>query len=88
MKPLLQVLSAAEIELIHRSALKILNEVGFRFPLDEALELLKRAGAEVVDGNVARIPEDVVEYAVQKVPKRNEVTLFGRDPKHDVSGGS
>jgi len=87
MKPLLQVLSAAEIELIHRSALKILNEVGFRFPLDEALELLKRAGAEVVDGNVARIPEDLVEYAVQKVPKRNEVTLFGRDPKHDVSFG-
>jgi trimethylamine--corrinoid protein Co-methyltransferase len=84
MKPLLQVLSAAEIELIHRSALKILREIGFRFPVDDTLELLRKAGADVVEGNVARIPEDLVEYAVQKVPKRNEVTLFGRDPKHDV----
>jgi trimethylamine--corrinoid protein Co-methyltransferase len=73
-----------EIELIHRSALRILSDIGFRFPLDEALELLKRAGADVVEGNVARIPEDVVLYTLQKVPKRNEVTLFGRDPKHDV----
>ncbi|OPX40131.1 MAG: trimethylamine methyltransferase [Desulfobacteraceae bacterium 4484_190.1] len=85
MKPVLQVLSAAEIELIHQSALKILSEIGFRFPFDDALELLKKAGADVLERNVARIPEDLVEYAIQKVPKRKDVTLFGRDSKHDIT---
>jgi len=85
MRPVLQVLSEREIELIHQSALKILSEIGFRFPFDDALELLKKAGADVLEGNVARIPEDLVEYAIQKVPKRKDVTLFGRDSKHDIT---
>lgn len=85
MKPVLQVLSQSEIELIHQSALRILSEIGFRFPFDDALELLKKAGADVVKDNVARIPENLVEYAIQEVPKRKDVTLFGRDPKHDVT---
>jgi len=85
MKPILQFLSEEEIGLIHHSAVKILKEIGFRFPSDHALDLLKKAGADVVDGNVARIPENLVEDAIEKVPKRKDVTLFGRDPKHDVS---
>ncbi len=84
MKPILQVLSPAEIKVIHQSALKILNEIGFRFPLESARELLKEAGAEVVAENVARIPESLVEYALENVPKRKDITLFGRDSKHDV----
>ncbi|MEJ2024288.1 MAG: trimethylamine methyltransferase family protein, partial [Deltaproteobacteria bacterium] len=84
MKPILQVLSPAEIKVIHQSALKILSEIGFRFPLESAWELLKEAGAEVVAENVARIPESLVEYALENVPKRKDITLFGRDSKHDV----
>ena len=85
MKPILQFLSEEEIQLIHQSALKILGEIGFRFPFDDALHLLKKAGAEVVDGDIARIPRDLVDYAIEKVPKREDVTLFGRDPKHDMT---
>lgn len=85
MKPILQFLSEEEIQLIHQSALKILGEIGFRFPFDDALHLLKKAGAEVVDGDIARIPKDLVDYAIEKVPKRKDVTLFGRDPKHDMT---
>ena len=85
MKPALQVLSQSEIERIHQSALKVLSEIGFRFPFNDALELLAEAGADVVDENVARIPENLVEYAIQQVPKRKDVTLFGRDPKHDLT---
>jgi len=75
MKPVLQVLSAAEIELIHQSALKILSEIGFRFPFDDALELLKKAGADVLEGNVARIPEDLVEYAMRIRSKRKKCRI-------------
>ncbi len=85
MKPLLQFLSEEEIQRIHRSALKILSDIGFRFPLEEALELLKKAGAEVVEGDIARIPKDLVDYAVQKVPKRRDLTLYGRNPEQDVT---
>jgi len=84
MKPILQVLSPAEIKVIHQSALKILSEIGFRFPLESAWELLKEAGAEVGAENVARIPESLVAYALENVPKRKDITLFGRDSKHDV----
>jgi len=85
MKPILQFLSEEEIRLVHESAQTILSEIGFRFPLEEALDLLKNAGAVVVEGDIVRIPKDLVDDAVEKVPKRNDVTLFGRDPKHDMT---
>ncbi len=85
MKPILKVVSDEEIELIHRSSLKILKEIGFRFPLDSTLKLLRKAGAEVTDGNVVKLPEEIVIYAIQNAPKRKDVILFGRDPKYDVT---
>jgi len=85
MKPILQVLSEEEIRVIHQTALKILREIGFRFPFDEALKLLKGAGAEIVDGNIARIPADLVTSAIETVPKREDVVIYGRDPRHDMS---
>ena len=85
MKPILQFLSEEEIRLVHESAQTILSEIGFRFPLEEALDLLKDAGAVVVGDDIVRIPKDLVDDAVEKVPKRNDVTLFGRDPKHDMT---
>jgi len=76
-------LSQKEIELVHESSLKILSEIGFRFPLEGALELLRKGGARV-DGSIARIPKKLVEQALDKVPKRSEVTLYGRDRRHDL----
>lgn len=84
MKPVLQFLSEEEIQLIHQSALRILSEIGFRFPLNEALELLQGAGAKIVDENIARIPKNLVDYAIEKVPKRKEVVIYGRDPERDM----
>ena len=85
MKPILQFLSNEEIQFIHQSALQILNKIGFRFPLEEALELLRKAGAEITDNNIARIPANLVDYALKKVPKRQDVTLYGRVPETDVT---
>ena len=85
MKPVLQFLSNEEIQTIHRFALQILNEIGMRLPHDEALELMSRNGAEIVDGNVVRIPRRLIDTALETVPKRKDVTLYGRDPKHDYT---
>lgn len=85
MKPVLQFLSNEEIQIIHQSALQILSSIGMRLPHDEALELMARNGAEIVDDNVVRIPAPLVGNAVESVPKRKDVTLYGREPQHDVS---
>jgi trimethylamine--corrinoid protein Co-methyltransferase len=85
MKPLIQFLSDQELELIHNQALRILTEIGMRLPHEAALELMSQNGAEIVDENVVRIPPRLVSKALETVPKRKDVTLYGRDPKHDVT---
>jgi trimethylamine--corrinoid protein Co-methyltransferase len=85
MKPLIQFLSDQEIKVLHEQALRVLKEIGMRLPHPEALDLMRQNGADIGDENVVRIPTRLVEAAIKSVPKRKEVTLFGRDPKHDVT---
>ncbi len=85
MKPLIQFLSDPEVELLHNQALRILKEIGMRLPHEEALELMSQNGAEILDGNVVRIPQRLVSDAIETVPKRKDVTLYGRDSQHDVT---
>ncbi len=85
MKPLIQFLSEKEVELLHGQSLRILQEIGMRLPHEEALELMSQNGAEILGGNVVRIPQRLVRQAIETVPKRKDVTLYGRDPKHDVT---
>ncbi|GBC59370.1 trimethylamine methyltransferase [Desulfonema ishimotonii] len=85
MKPQIKFLSDEEIGRLHEHALKILQEIGMRLPHKEALELLEKAGAEITDDSVVKIPEHMVNTALKTVPKRKDVTLYGRDPKHDIT---
>jgi len=85
MKPAIQFLSNQEVTFLHKQSLKILEEIGMRLPHRAALELMSQNGAEILGDNVVRIPKRLVEAAIESVPKRKEVTLFGRDPKHDVT---
>ena len=85
MKPVIQFLSDQEVKRLHGQSLQVLKEIGMRLPHEKALELMSQNGAEIGDGNVVRIPTRLVEAAIETVPKRKDVTLFGRDPKHDVT---
>ncbi|NOR24042.1 MAG: trimethylamine methyltransferase [Desulforhopalus sp.] len=84
MKPTLKYLSDPEIEVIHKSSLNILANIGIRFPHPEALELFAAAGATVED-DVVKIPADLVDKALETVPKRDELVLYGRSEEHDIS---
>jgi len=84
MKPVLQFLSPAEIEAVHEAALQLLQNQGMQMPSEEALSILKGAGAKIEDNNIAKIPPHLVEYAVKHVPKRQEVVLYGREPENDI----
>ncbi len=85
MKPVIQFLSDQEVDIIHNQALQILSEIGMRLPHEQALDLMSQNRAEIVDENVVRFPERLVRSAIEALPKRKDVILYGRDPNHDVT---
>ena len=69
-------LSPDQCQKLHNASLEILSRTGVRLYDQEAIDLLKKAGASISDGNRARIPAGLVEKAFSTVPKR--VTLYDR----------
>ncbi len=70
------VLSDAQGRRMHEACLEILERVGVRLFLDEAVELLRKAGARVSDGNRVLVPASLVDRALGTVPR--QVTLHDR----------
>jgi trimethylamine--corrinoid protein Co-methyltransferase len=69
-------LSPEQCEKLHNASLAVLERTGVRLYHQEAINLLKKAGAFVSEGNRVRIPAGLVEKAFSTVPKR--VTLYDR----------
>ncbi len=67
-------ISPDQCQKIHNVSLEILARTGVRLYEQEAIDLLKKAGASVSDGNRVRISAGLVEKAFTTVPKR--VTLY------------
>ncbi len=63
-------LSEAQCHKLHWASLEILERVGVRAHLQEAVDLLKKAGADVSDGNLVRVPAGLVEKAFATAPRR------------------
>ena len=82
--PLYEVLDAEGVELIHEESMKILEEAGIDFRDEEALAYWKAAGAEI-DGQLVRIPRELLLGLVAKAPE--EFTLHARNPAHSVRIG-
>jgi len=76
-------LSKESMQSIHETAMKVFEKVGIQVNSKEALDLLKHTDAQV-DERTQRvmIPADMVMDLVSKAP--SEITLCGRDKKHDV----
>ena len=72
-------LSHDQCQKLHNYSLEILSRTGVRLFLPEAVELLRKAGAFVSEGNRVRIPAGMVEKAFSTVPRR--VTLYNRHGK-------
>ena len=72
------------LDLIHRSSLRILSEVGVIFHCAESLDLFARHGQKV-SGNTVFISEDLVEQALKDAPA--EFELAARNPSHSVKVG-
>ncbi len=84
--PSFAVMSADEIEAIHRASLKILAEIGMEVLHDESRRILRMAGAAIDEGNLrVRLDPAFVEEKIALVPPR--FSLRARSSRHDLSFG-
>jgi trimethylamine--corrinoid protein Co-methyltransferase len=63
-------LSPEQCKRLHEASLEILERTGVRLHESEAVELVRRAGGQVSDGNRVRIPARLVEQALAMTPQR------------------
>ncbi|WP_375230803.1 trimethylamine methyltransferase family protein [Roseobacter sp. S98] len=77
-------LSSEGVEAIHDGAMRILEEIGVEFLNPEAVEILRRAGADVTGENV-RMGRDFVMEWVARAP--SEFTLTPRNPDRQITVG-
>ena len=70
-------LSEKQMHDIHAAALQILEEIGTVVHNEAAVELLKKAGADIRQGNHVFIPENLVKWAIEQAP--SQVTIYDRN---------
>jgi len=68
--PQFSKLSQDQVERLHHASLEILDRTGICLYEEECLDLLKKAGVQVTEGNRVRIPPGLVEWALSIAPKR------------------
>ena len=75
-------LSDAAVQRIYQAALDAMEQIGFADAPPSGVKILTDAGAILGDDNRIRFPRALVEDMLAKANR--SVTLFGRDPKHDM----
>ncbi len=78
----LKILSDADIERIHETALQLLEEVGLADAPQSGIDYLVGAGAILGDDERIRFPRAVVEHALTLANR--SIILPSRDGKHDL----
>ncbi|MCK8825379.1 trimethylamine methyltransferase family protein [Fuchsiella alkaliacetigena] len=84
MRPSLSFFSEEEIQQVHNLALEILESTGIRMPSQEAQDIFKEHGAEV-EGDIVKISCELLDKALESVPKRDELILYGREEEYDIN---
>ncbi len=79
-----ELLSADELESIHETSIRVLEDIGMEFMLPEARNLLKTAGADV-RGDRVHFDRSMIEQAISTAP--SEFTIHARNPQHTIRMG-
>jgi len=79
----LQILSDEDIRSIHEATLRIIEQVGVKFPSPRALQVWADAGAEVdFERMVVKARGELIESALKRCPPA--YSLAARDPQQDL----
>ena len=79
----IEVLSKDEVLQMHKAVLDLLVDPGVKLGHDEALDIFRKAGAEVdLKKQVVHIPPALVEFALNHAPRF--MSVCGRIPEHDL----
>ncbi len=82
-----QPLTADEVEKIHLASMEVLAETGFEAHNDEAFEIFKKTASRTdSEKRIIRLKEETIRDLISRAP--SEITLCGRDPRHDLVLGS
>ena len=82
----MKVISDEQVEAMHISSLKVLSEIGMDFQLPDAVETLRKAGADIdSDGVRVRFDPAFVEEKLKTVP--SSFTLHSRNAQRDLECG-
>ncbi len=80
-----RTLDPEQIETLHHASLEIMERTGMRFFDPEALALFKKANARISDGNLVKIPPDLVEWALGCVPQN--VNIYDQNKQLSMALG-
>uniref|UniRef100_UPI003BAC350A trimethylamine methyltransferase family protein n=1 Tax=Stappia sp. TaxID=1870903 RepID=UPI003BAC350A len=81
-----EAVTSDQLEAIHEASLEVLETIGIDFINDEALAILKAAGADVIAGSKrVRLDRSLVMDALASAPSR--FTLHARNPAHNLHFG-
>jgi len=73
-KKLMEILEKDDVEKIHQTSIKVLEEIGVRMDHPEALRIFKSNGCEVDDANkLVKIPEDLIKEQLRNVRKTFDI---------------
>ncbi len=75
--PQFSVLSESQLQGINSAALEVLRRTGVRFHHQGALDMLRKAGAFISDGNLVKFPARLVRNALASTPSR--IMMCDRD---------
>ena len=82
----IKVYSEDQVEAIHDSSLRVLEDIGIKVLSDEAVALYRQAGALYDEkSRIVRIGRDIVEHALTSV--QPVITLHSRNPARNVTFG-
>jgi trimethylamine--corrinoid protein Co-methyltransferase len=79
-----EVLSRQDMEAIHKTSLRLLEEVGVTFPTEEAIGVFEEHGVKT-DGDQVFLTERQVMDAIEAAP--GQFTIHARNPERSVTVG-
>ena len=86
-RPQMKMLTAGQIQDVHKYTLQLLATTGVRVDSPSALEMLtKRVGSSNVEGRSVRFPAELVEWALKVAPRQMQIYDRRGNPQFTIGG--